>query len=331
MEEVGPRRRPGRVQARREVRRRLLVGPAREARSGSSTPTTDTLEYVPPWLGQRMQWLSDERAARVSLTWRQLVGLRRGSTRPGWAATCSRTSPRCRGSSTSGRRTGPPAPSPNLGWAQSRLSRPGAGGGAGQALGSRSSTSSGWTRTTPCERGTSGWRRSSQARTALTERRFDAIHLQGPGTDLTIGLLPSSKWLGADFETVGRHHALPEPARPRRSSRRRIPSGSTATSRRRCRSRCTARYIDGIRIEFEGGRAVRADADVGADALPPGDREGRRRVAARRARARRSRGPDRPARDGLLRHVARRERGQPSRARQRATRSRSRTRPSARA
>ena len=27
----------------------------------------ETLDYIPPWLDQRMQWLSDERAARVML------------------------------------------------------------------------------------------------------------------------------------------------------------------------------------------------------------------------------------------------------------------------
>ena len=36
----------------------------------------------------------------------------------------------------------------------------------------------------------------------MTERRFDALHLQGPGTDLTIGLMPSSTWLGAKFTTA---------------------------------------------------------------------------------------------------------------------------------
>ena len=56
------------LQARRQVRRRLLVGSARQAGSGSSSVTADTLDFVPPWFGQRMQWLSDERAARVSLT-----------------------------------------------------------------------------------------------------------------------------------------------------------------------------------------------------------------------------------------------------------------------
>ena len=31
----------------------------------------------------------------------------------------------------------------------------------------------------------------------LTERRFDRIHLHGPGTDLTVGLFPSSQWQAA--------------------------------------------------------------------------------------------------------------------------------------
>jgi aminopeptidase len=36
----------------------------------------------------------------------------------------------------------------------------------------------------------------------LSERRFDALHYEGPGTDLTIGLLPSSGWRAARFHTV---------------------------------------------------------------------------------------------------------------------------------
>jgi aminopeptidase len=36
---------------------------------------------------------------------------------------------------------------------------------------------------------------------ALNERRFDALHYRGPGTDLTVGLLPASRWLSATFTT----------------------------------------------------------------------------------------------------------------------------------
>ena len=34
----------------------------------------------------------------------------------------------------------------------------------------------------------------------LTERDFDALHYEGPGTDLTIGLLQSARWAAARFE-----------------------------------------------------------------------------------------------------------------------------------
>ncbi len=72
----------------------------------------------------------------------------------------------------------------------------------------------------------------------LTERRFDAFHLEGPGTDLTIGLLPTSKWVGGGEETVD---GIPtwRTCRRRRSSPLPTPSGWTATSRRR--SPCTPR------------------------------------------------------------------------------------------
>ena len=33
----------------------------------------------------------------------------------------------------------------------------------------------------------------------LTERGFDALHFEGPGTDLRVGLLPTSRWLSARF------------------------------------------------------------------------------------------------------------------------------------
>ena len=41
------------------------------------------------------------------------------------------------------------------------------------------------------------------AAAALNARRFDAIRLRGEGTDLTVGLLPSSTWTGGAMDTVG--------------------------------------------------------------------------------------------------------------------------------
>ena len=55
----------------------------------------ETLDYIPPWLEQRMEWLSDERAARVTLTGTS-AGSSTASTRLEQAVTRSRTSPRSR-------------------------------------------------------------------------------------------------------------------------------------------------------------------------------------------------------------------------------------------
>jgi aminopeptidase len=36
----------------------------------------------------------------------------------------------------------------------------------------------------------------------LTARGFDALHYEGPGTEMTVGLLPGSSWQAARFETA---------------------------------------------------------------------------------------------------------------------------------
>jgi aminopeptidase len=104
-------------------------------------------------------------------------------------------------------------------------------------------------------------------REKLTARRFDAVRFRGPGTDLTVGLLPSSIWLSAgDFATIdGLVHmpnlpseevfSCPDPARTEgvvRSTKPLVVSGS---------------IIRGLEVEFREGRAVRIDADDGADVL----------------------------------------------------------------
>ena len=100
----------------------------------------------------------------------------------------------------------------------------------------------------------------------LTERRFDSLHLKGPGTDLTIGLLPSSKWLGADFTTaagITHYPNLPTEEVFTTPDPERVDGHVAATMP----LELYGSYMNGIRIEFEGGRAVKVDADEGADAL----------------------------------------------------------------
>lgn len=100
----------------------------------------------------------------------------------------------------------------------------------------------------------------------LTDRRFDTLHFEGPGTDLRVGLLPSSRFRAARFRTVdGLVHmpnlpteevfSTPDPARTEgvvRSTKPLVVGGS---------------IIRGLEVEFRDGRATRIDADENADVL----------------------------------------------------------------
>ena len=100
----------------------------------------------------------------------------------------------------------------------------------------------------------------------LDERRLDALRFQGPGTDLTVGLFPSATWQCARISTIdGIVHApnvpteevftTPDPERTEgyvTSTKPLFVSGAMVT---------------GLRVCFERGRAVEIDADQGADTV----------------------------------------------------------------
>jgi aminopeptidase len=224
----------------------------------------ETLDYVPPWIGQRLQWLSDERAARISLTGTStsvfdgVDPTRMGRDLLPYVAEI----PQIVNERTTNWTAGP---CPNLAWAQR----------VHPELEPEEALDRLWEEVVHILRldgddPVAAWRERMQAIVAsadrLTERRFDAIHLQGPGTDLTIGLLPSSKWLGADFTTadgVTHYPNLPTEEVFTTPDPKRVDGHVSATMP----LELYGSFMDGIRIEFEGGRAVKADADTGAEAL----------------------------------------------------------------
>src|SRR5437868_5480984 len=100
----------------------------------------------------------------------------------------------------------------------------------------------------------------------LNARRLDAMHFEGPGTDLTIGLLPSSHWAGARTTTAAgiAHFAnvpteevwtAPDPTRADGVVRSTKPLDVEGA------------LVRGLVVRFEGGRAVAVDADENAEAL----------------------------------------------------------------
>jgi aminopeptidase len=100
----------------------------------------------------------------------------------------------------------------------------------------------------------------------LTERRFDALRFRGPGTDLTVGLLPGSLWKAARQDTAWglEHYAnLPSEETFTTPDPTRVEGTVTATKP----LDVSGTVIEGLRVRFEGGRAVQIDADAGADVL----------------------------------------------------------------
>jgi aminopeptidase len=100
----------------------------------------------------------------------------------------------------------------------------------------------------------------------LSERRFDAIHLEGPGTDLTVGLLPTSRWNGGMDETVdGVQHMANLPTEEVFTSP--DPQRAEGVVRATKPLYTQGRIIEGLTVRFESGRAVQVGADSGAETL----------------------------------------------------------------
>ena len=101
---------------------------------------------------------------------------------------------------------------------------------------------------------------------ALNALGLDALRFRGPGTDLTVGLLPQSRWIGAESTT---RNGLPYVAN--------MPTEEiyTTPDTRRTEGVVTSTMplslngtiVRGLRMRFSGGQIVEIDADAGADVV----------------------------------------------------------------
>jgi aminopeptidase len=225
----------------------------------------DTLDYVPPWLGERVLALGEHRCARIVVVPQTPPGLLDG------------VDPELAG------RDGLPflkenfrliedrttnwtvVPYPTPAWA--RAVYPDLEGEEALArltehvvhlcrLDERDPTAA-WRERTDALRDVAG---------RLDERRFDALHFSGPGTDLTVGLLPTSHWAAAAAETVfGVRHApnLPTEEVFTGPDPERVDGVVAAT----LPLEVNGALVSGLRVRFDAGRAVEIDADENAAAL----------------------------------------------------------------
>jgi aminopeptidase len=225
----------------------------------------DTLGFVPPWIGARALALGEHRCARVGLTGpvapQAMDGVdpaRLGldmlpSIREGMAIINERTT------------NWTAVPCPTVGWAtlvHPRLDPAAALERLWQQVGHICRLDE----PDPI----AAWQARIDQLQAVSQRldqlRLDAVRFDGPGTELTVGLLGSSRWLAARFETAdGIVHAPNLPTEEVFSTPDPERVDGVVTATKPLFTQGTT--ITGLRVRFEGGRAVEIDADRGAGVL----------------------------------------------------------------
>jgi len=101
----------------------------------------------------------------------------------------------------------------------------------------------------------------------LNERAFDALRFRGPGTDLTVGLLPQARWAGAEAETASGIQFVPN-----------LPTEEVFTTPDCRRTEgvvratrpvmlLTGAIIHDLELRFEGGEITDARATAGQSAV----------------------------------------------------------------
>lgn len=106
--------------------------------------------------------------------------------------------------------------------------------------------------------------RLSERAAAANKHQFDALHYEGPGTDLTIGLHEDGKWVSGDFSTAsGIRHVpnLPTEEIFTAPDYRRVDGVVSAT--RPLQLSAEGVTVNDLKVTFEGGRAVKVEATDG--------------------------------------------------------------------
>ena len=107
--------------------------------------------------------------------------------------------------------------------------------------------------------------RLAERAAGMQERRFDAVHFSGPGTDLTVGLIGGGRWLSGELKTSwGRTAIVNMPTEEvfTTPDYRRVEGAVRATLPVQLLGGV---LVEGLRIRFERGRAIEVQADKHGD------------------------------------------------------------------
>jgi len=225
----------------------------------------ETFGYIPPWMVDRLRYLSDERAARISLSGPQAPHALDDVPADRSGADLLPFLPEVGHVVNLHTTNWSAVPAPTQAWAELVFPDDEPAEAYDRLWGAIAHVCR-LDEADPVAVWETRMAELNRAAAVLSERRFDAIHLEGPGTDLTLGLFQSSVWEAAEFETVdGIVHypnvpteevfTTPDPLR--------VDGHVTATMP----LELYGTIIRGLRVEFEGGRVTGIDADENAETL----------------------------------------------------------------
>lgn len=221
-----------------------------------------TLDWSPPWLLEKAEWLTANRAALIMITGdaepellADLDGSKVGKTRMKELQLAYLRALNKRAINWS------VVAYPTAGWAESVFGEPDV-----ERLWQAIATATRLDEPDPV----AAWQEHVEKLTAraatLTARRFDALRFRGQGTDLTVGLAPRTRWLAAEEETVdGRKHVANMPTEEvfTTPDRRRTEGTVRATMP----LQLSGTFVRDLELRFEAGRIVEVQASAGGDVV----------------------------------------------------------------
>jgi aminopeptidase len=222
----------------------------------------EVLDWTPPWLLQRFEWVGDKNGAMISIAGDpepDLLADLEGS-RVGRAKMTELQHQHLR--NVMGRKVNWTIVAyPNEGWARTVFGEPDV-----ERLWDAVARSVRLDEADPVAAWEQHIGKLESRAAALNERRLDAVRFRGPSTDLTIGLLPGSEWHCASMTTAfGRTH-IPN-----------IPTEEIYTTPDFRRVEGTVRstrplpllgtIVRDLELRFEDGRAVGVKASSGEDVV----------------------------------------------------------------
>ena len=222
----------------------------------------ETLTWTPPWLLTRIRDINEHRGATVAITgdpepelYADLDGERVGRARLVELAKANSRQV------NQGLSNWTIVAYPNAGWAQSIFGDPDV-----ERLWEALAHATRLNEPDPVAAWDEHMTRLKERARLLNERGFDAVRFRGPGTDLTVGLLPISRWRAAEFETAWGIRHVPN-----------MPTEEVFTTPDFRRTEGVVRstrplglvgsLVRDLELRFERGKAVEVRATSGAEVV----------------------------------------------------------------